>query len=133
MYKFYRHCNTYVLIVLILIALQNNLYNCLYTINLQNPALNRKINYYHGPYHHKICYLLRFKPTSTGKFRIKPKTNKSIAKRFKITGSGKLMHKRSGIQHLRSKLKSRQRRRLRRPVVITSNKLRKKYIQAINT
>ncbi len=32
--------------------------------------------------------------------KLKVKTNRSVAKRFKITGSGKILHKKSGKRHL---------------------------------
>ena len=42
----------------------------------------------------------------------KMKTKKAAAKRFKITGSGKVMHRQSGMNHLLSKKSARRKRRL---------------------
>lgn len=35
--------------------------------------------------------------------KTKQKTRKSAAKRFKVTGSGKVLHRSKGFRHLRSK------------------------------
>jgi large subunit ribosomal protein L35 len=43
----------------------------------------------------------------------KMKTRKSAAKRYKITGTGRVLHKRTGMSHLRSGKSSRRKRRLR--------------------
>ena len=40
----------------------------------------------------------------------KQKTRKAVAKRFKVTGSGKILHRGHGVRHLRSK---KSKRRLR--------------------
>ncbi|MGI9306181.1 MAG: 50S ribosomal protein L35 [Gammaproteobacteria bacterium] len=49
----------------------------------------------------------------------KMKTNKSVAKRFKKTGSGKLMHARAYCRHILTKKSADQKRRLRRePAVV---------------
>lgn len=45
----------------------------------------------------------------------KQKTNKSAKKRFKITGTGKVTFKKSGIKHLNSHMSARHKLRLRRP------------------
>jgi len=45
----------------------------------------------------------------------KQKTNKSAKKRFKLTASGKLMYKKSGIKHLNAHMSARHKRRLRTP------------------
>lgn len=42
----------------------------------------------------------------------KMKTKKAAAKRFKITGSGKVMHRQTGQNHLLSKKSSRRKRRM---------------------
>ncbi len=42
----------------------------------------------------------------------KMKTKKAAAKRFKVTGSGKVMHKQPGKRHLLSKKSRRRKRRL---------------------
>jgi len=48
----------------------------------------------------------------------KQKTRKSAAKRFKVTGTGKLMRRRSSNRHLRVKKSSKQKRRLSRQVQV---------------
>uniref|UniRef100_UPI00404AAC36 50S ribosomal protein L35 n=1 Tax=Cephaloticoccus sp. TaxID=1985742 RepID=UPI00404AAC36 len=40
------------------------------------------------------------------------KTKKSVAKRFKLTGTGKLLHRSPGTRHLASTKSSKQKRRL---------------------
>lgn len=42
----------------------------------------------------------------------KAKTKKAAKKRFKVTGSGKLVHKKAGKSHLLGKKSSRRKRRL---------------------
>ncbi len=42
----------------------------------------------------------------------KMKTKKAAAKRFKITGSGRVMHRQTGLRHLLSKKSRRRKRRL---------------------
>lgn len=46
------------------------------------------------------------------------KTRKSVAKRFKITGTGKVMRAHAGRRHLLSTKNSKRRRRLRESAVI---------------
>jgi large subunit ribosomal protein L35 len=46
--------------------------------------------------------------------KIKHKTNRSVAKRIKITARGKLMRNRSGAGHLRSRKTPKRLRRFRR-------------------
>ena len=48
------------------------------------------------------------------------KTRKSVAKRFKITGTGKVMRAHAGRRHLLSTKNAKRRRRLRESVVIDS-------------
>jgi large subunit ribosomal protein L35 len=48
----------------------------------------------------------------------KMKTHKATAKRLKVTGSGKIMHKQAGASHLLSKKSSRRKRRLAIPAMI---------------
>lgn len=58
----------------------------------------------------------------------KLKTKKSIAKRFKITGSGKILRRRGFGRHLKSKKTKSQKRASRRSILVTGrleNKLRK--------
>lgn len=45
----------------------------------------------------------------------KQKTNKSAKKRFKITGTGKITFKRSGIKHLNSHMSAKSKLKLRTP------------------
>jgi large subunit ribosomal protein L35 len=49
----------------------------------------------------------------------KHKTSKTAAKRFKVTGSGKIVHKRAGGAHLLSGKSRGRKRRLRRKSVLT--------------
>ena len=49
----------------------------------------------------------------------KQKTHKGLAKRIKITATGKVMHHRAGSAHLRSKKSSRRRRRLGQATTLT--------------
>ena len=44
----------------------------------------------------------------------KQKTRKSAAKRFKVTATGRVMHKKAGRSHLLSKKSSKRKRSLRR-------------------
>ena len=62
----------------------------------------------------------------------KMKTKKSAAKRFKKTGSGKIVHHRSGHRHLATRKSSKRKRHLRKDTNISSamNKRTKKLIQA---
>ncbi len=48
----------------------------------------------------------------------KLKTKKSVAKRFKITGTGKVMHYGSGGGHLLSKKGSKRKRRIKTTAVL---------------
>ena len=49
----------------------------------------------------------------------KAKTHRGAAKRFKVTGSGKLMMNRAWHNHLLGKKSSRRKRRLRRATVVS--------------
>lgn len=49
----------------------------------------------------------------------KLKTKRSAAKRFKITGSGKILRRRAFKSHLLSKKASKRKRRLRRPALVS--------------
>ncbi len=60
----------------------------------------------------------------------KQKTRKSIAKRFKITATGKVMHRTQGMRHLRRKKSKKQIRRYRIPHVLTG-KFAKKIKQML--
>ena len=50
----------------------------------------------------------------------KQKTNRSVAKRFKVTKTGKVKHGRPGRRHLLSVKTAKQRRRLRKKGVLGS-------------
>ncbi|KFH08286.1 ribosomal protein RPL35 [Toxoplasma gondii VAND] len=63
---------------------------------------------------------------------LKPRTRKSIAKRFKITATGKLLYRHSGRQHLMSSKSGRRKRRLRKVCVLTGV-MAKKYLACIHT
>lgn len=52
--------------------------------------------------------------------KVKKKTRKAVAKRFKKTATGKIMHKKPGLRHLASCKTRKQKRRLRRPVQASS-------------
>lgn len=47
----------------------------------------------------------------------KIKTNRSAAKRFKLTGTGKLMRNKANKQHILTKKTTKRKRRLRKQVV----------------
>ncbi|HIE52396.1 MAG TPA: 50S ribosomal protein L35 [Armatimonadetes bacterium] len=49
----------------------------------------------------------------------KMKTRKSVAKRFKVTGTGKLMRRRAGRSHLLRKKTSRRKRHLAKEVRVS--------------
>lgn len=48
----------------------------------------------------------------------KMKTNKSAAKRFKVTATGKLKRRRANKSHLNEEKPSKRKRRLRKPSVV---------------
>lgn len=54
------------------------------------------------------------KPKKVSKKKIKKKTNKSAAKRFKITGTGKIRCRTPGVGHLRSRKSAKRLRRFRK-------------------
>ena len=61
--------------------------------------------------------------------KAKCKTKKAVAKRFKITGTGRLLHKQAGRSHLLSKKASKRKRRLRALGEITGrDKMRMKRL-----
>ncbi len=62
--------------------------------------------------------------------KYKQKTRKSIAKRFKITKTGKVIHRAQGMRHLRRKKTKRQIRGYQIPRVITG-KFAKKIKQML--
>ena len=62
----------------------------------------------------------------------KMKTNKSVASRFKLTGTGKLLRRRPGRRHKLTKKSSLRKRILARPALVseTQVKMYKKMIGA---
>tara|TARA_B110000116_G_C16674914_1_gene507948 strand:- start:419 stop:613 length:195 start_codon:yes stop_codon:yes gene_type:complete len=50
----------------------------------------------------------------------KMKTKKSAAKRFKVTGSGKVVYNKSGNRHLSTKKSPKRKRRLRKDAIVSS-------------
>jgi len=55
----------------------------------------------------------------------KQKTRKSAAKRFKISGKGKLLHRAKGFRHLKSKKNKKWLRRLKKTVSVKGSYKRK--------
>lgn len=53
-----------------------------------------------------------------GMFMPKMKTNKSVAKRVKVTARGKLMRHRPGAGHLKSRKSNKQLRRMRKACLV---------------
>ena len=60
----------------------------------------------------------------------KNKTNKSVGKRMKVTGTGQLKHATPGKRHLNAHLTPKRRRQLRRAGTITGATV-KKYLIAM--
>ncbi len=60
----------------------------------------------------------------------KQKTNKSVAKRMKATGTGKLKHAACGKRHLNAHMSGKKIRQLRRPGLAPAGVV-KKYLLAI--
>lgn len=59
------------------------------------------------------------------KAKVKAKTNKSLAKRFKITGKGKLLRSKQNRRHILTKKSSKRKRRLARPGLVAESFLKK--------
>jgi large subunit ribosomal protein L35 len=57
--------------------------------------------------------------------KIKVKTNRSAAKRFKLTGSGKVKRARGGGSHLNAKKSRKRKRRLNTPEFLDGNAARR--------
>ena len=55
----------------------------------------------------------------------KMKTRKSVAKRFKKTGTGKYLHNRAGFQHILTKKSSKRKRRLSHSAVVKKTEIRR--------
>ena len=53
------------------------------------------------------------------------KTHKGIKHRIKVTGTGKLLHKRAGKRHLMSKKSAKRRRRLSKWQQLTAGEVKK--------
>ncbi len=51
----------------------------------------------------------------------KIKTNRGAAKRFKVTGSGKVMRVKANKSHILTKKNSKRKRRLRQPTVVAKS------------
>uniref|UniRef100_A0A3B0MXM2 50S ribosomal protein L35 n=1 Tax=Theileria annulata TaxID=5874 RepID=A0A3B0MXM2_THEAN len=68
----------------------------------------------------------RLKIRAGGQFRIKPKTNHSVAKRFKVTATGKLMYRRATTQHKQRHKRRGAKCRLHRNGIITSLRMIRK-------
>jgi large subunit ribosomal protein L35 len=49
----------------------------------------------------------------------KMKTKRSAAKRYKITGSGKVRYKKQNLRHILTKKNSKRKRRLRQPAMLS--------------
>ncbi len=49
----------------------------------------------------------------------KMKTRKSAAKRYKITGNGKVRYKKQGLRHILTKKKSKRKRNLRNAAILS--------------
>ncbi len=63
----------------------------------------------------------------------KQKTHKGLAKRVKVTGGGRVKHRRAGASHLMSGKNAKRRRRIRRPAVVGSNALAKKMVAELHS
>ena len=50
----------------------------------------------------------------------KMKTKRSAAKRYKLTGSGKVRYKKQNLRHILTKKNSKRKRRLRQPAILSS-------------
>ncbi len=50
----------------------------------------------------------------------KMKTKRSAAKRYKLTGSGKVRYKKQNLRHILTKKNAKRKRRLRQPAILSS-------------
>lgn len=55
----------------------------------------------------------------------KAKTNKSLAKRFKVTGTGKLLRTKQGRKHILTKKSSQKKRVLAKPTLVSESFINK--------
>lgn len=62
---------------------------------------------------------------------IKPKTHKATKKRFTVSATGKVRHKKCGSSHLNSHKSGKQIRRLRKKSTIKVNAVAQKYRRAM--
>jgi large subunit ribosomal protein L35 len=62
---------------------------------------------------------------------IKQKTHKGVKKRFKVTATGKVTHKRCGSSHLNSHKNGKKIRRLRKKSVLKIRAVAQKYRRAV--
>ena len=60
------------------------------------------------------------------------KTNKSVKKRLRVTGTGKIKYSKCGKRHLNAHFTAKRRRQLRNSGVILNQKVTTKYIIAMN-
>ena len=57
--------------------------------------------------------------------KVKPKTRKALAKRFKLSKSGKIKRRKAGLGHLCSHKSGNRKRKLRKPALVTGNTARR--------
>jgi large subunit ribosomal protein L35 len=50
----------------------------------------------------------------------KMKTKRAAAKRYKLTGTGKVRYKKQNLRHILTKKNSKRKRRLRQPAILSS-------------
>ena len=62
----------------------------------------------------------------------KQKTNKSVKKRFRVTGTGKLKRHKANRRHLLAGRSSKRKRQLRKPAIMTG-KVADSYVKALTT
>lgn len=55
----------------------------------------------------------------------KMKTRKSAAKRYKVTGTGKVKYKKQGLRHILTKKSSKRKRKLRKSGILSSAEVKK--------
>lgn len=53
----------------------------------------------------------------------KMKTNKSTAKRFKVTGSGKVLRRQKNMRHILTKMSRKRQRRLRQSTLVDGSNI----------
>ncbi|MCU0703804.1 MAG: 50S ribosomal protein L35 [Fimbriiglobus sp.] len=60
------------------------------------------------------------------------KTNKSVKKRLRVTGTGKLKHGKCGKRHLNAHFTAKRRRQLRKAGIVGNVKITEKLLLAMN-